>query len=153
MSQTALFTCDRVPTKFKMNPTIFVIKCFETNVKSFTIATEGCILDTAEFKMKKKYLPSLRLKVLIHNFYANFCFLPLKLVSTIFYEVFIFYQMIALQKLWKCFLFHRKSSFRSQDIQAFVVFPLPFHTFHIQKDKSKWNNLWCHELPCINLQM
>ena len=39
----------------------------------------------------------------------------LKLVSTIFYQVFIFHQMIALKKLWKSFLFHLKSSFRSWD--------------------------------------
>ena len=53
----------------------------------------------------------------------------------------------------KCFLFHLKSSFWSRDIQIFVFFPLPFHTFQIQKDKWKWNNLWCHELACINLQV
>ena len=76
----------------------------------------------------------------------------LKLVSTIFYQFLIFRQMIALQNLYKCFLFHWKSSFRSQDIQIFVIFSLHFHTFQIQKDKWKWNNLWCHELACINLQ-
>ena len=53
----------------------------------------------------------------------------------------------------KCFLFHLKSSFRSRDIQFFVIFSLPFHTFLIQKDKWKCNNLWCHELICMNLQM
>ena len=37
--------------------------------------------------------------------------------------------------------------------QTFVIFPLPFHTFQIQKNKWKWNNLWCHELACINLQV
>ena len=41
----------------------------------------------------------------------------------------------------KCFLFHLKSSFHSQDIQFFIVFSLPFHTFQIQKDKWKFNNL------------
>ena len=30
---------------------------------------------------------------------------------------------------------------RSEDIEVFVIFPLPFHTFQIQKDKWKWNNL------------
>ena len=53
----------------------------------------------------------------------------------------------------KCFLFHLKTSFRSRDIQIFVIFSLPFQTFQIQKGKGKWNNLWCHELACINLQM
>ena len=38
-------------------------------------------------------------------------------------------------------LFHLKSSFRSRDIQIFVFFSLPFHTFQIQKGKWKWNNL------------
>ena len=31
--------------------------------------------------------------------------------------------------------------FRSRDIQIFVFFPLPFHTFQTQKDKWRWNNL------------
>ena len=35
----------------------------------------------------------------------------------------------------KCFLFHLKSSFRSRDIQFFVNFSLPFHTFQIEKGK------------------
>ena len=33
-----------------------------------------------------------------------------------FQKNFLFAPMIALQKCWKCFLFHFKSSFRSQDI-------------------------------------
>ena len=53
----------------------------------------------------------------------------------------------------KCFLFDLKGSFRSRDIQIFVIFSLPFHCFQIQKDKWKWNNLWCDQLTCINLQM
>ena len=30
-------------------------------------------------------------------------------------------------------------------------FSLPFHTFEIQKEKWKWNNLWCHKLTCMIL--
>ena len=45
----------------------------------------------------------------------------LKLVSAIFYQIFIFGQMISFQKLWKVFLFHLKSSFCSRDIQFFVL--------------------------------
>ena len=41
----------------------------------------------------------------------------------------------------KCCLFRLKSSFHSQDNQIFVIFSLPFHTFQIQKDEWKWNNL------------
>ena len=44
----------------------------------------------------------------------------LKLVSAIFYQIFIFHQMIALQKLGKIFFISSKSSFRSQDIHVFV---------------------------------
>ena len=86
------------------------------------------------------------------NFIFNFLS-TLKLVSAIFYQIFLFHQTITLQKLWKMFLFHVKSSSRSWDIQIFVIFALPFCTFQIQNDKWKLNNLWCHELACINFQM
>ena len=66
----------------------------------------------------------------------------LKLVSAIFYQIYIFLQNDSpLKNYEKCFLFNSKSSFRSRDIQFFVIFTLPFHTFQIQKDKWKWNNL------------
>ena len=84
------------------------------------------------------------------------CFLLpfLKLVFTIFYHTFIFWPNNNPSKTMKnVFFFHLKSSFRSKNIQIFVVFSLPFHTFQFQKDRWKWNNLWCHELACINLQM
>ena len=77
----------------------------------------------------------------------------LKLVSGIFYQIFIFLPNEPFKNYEKCFLFHLKSTFRSQDIQIFVIFPLPFHTFQIQKDKWNLNNLLCHELTCINLQV
>ena len=51
----------------------------------------------------------------------------LKLVSAIFSEIFIFHQMIGLQKLWKTFSFHLKNSFRSRGIQIFVFFLLVSH--------------------------
>ena len=60
----------------------------------------------------------------------------LKLVSAIFSEIFIFHQTVALQKLWKMFLFHLKNSFRSRDIQIFVFF-LPVS--HFLKAWSKIN--------------
>ena len=84
--------------------------------------------------------------VWLRYYFKNLC--PLFFVKFLF-----FYQMIALPKPWKMFFFHLKSSFRSRDIKVFVFFPLPSHTFQIQKDKSKWNNLWCHKSTCINLQM
>ena len=30
---------------------------------------------------------------------------------------------------------------------------IPTHTFEIQKEKWKWNNLWYHKLASINLVM
>ena len=66
----------------------------------------------------------------------------LKLVSAIFYEILFFSPNDSPSKNYKkCFLFHRKRSFRSRDIQIFVIFSLPFYTFQIQKDKWKWNNI------------
>ena len=64
-----------------------------------------------------------------HNLCSN-----LKLVSAIFYQIFIYLQIIALKKNEKCFLFHLKSSFRSRDIQIFVfpsspLFPPVSHCF------------------------
>ena len=55
----------------------------------------------------------------------------LKLVSAISYQIFIFSPNDS-PSYEKYFLFHLKSSFRSQNIQIFVVFSLPFHTFQIQ---------------------
>ena len=78
-------------------------------------------------------------------------FTNLKLKSAI-YQIFIFH-FFFFENYKKYFLFHRKSSFCSPDIQIFVICSFPFHTFQVQKDKWKWNNLWCHELACINLQM
>ena len=44
-------------------------------------------------------------------------------VCYFFIKFLFFHQMIALQKLKKCFLFHLKSSFCSRNIQIFVIFP------------------------------
>ena len=61
----------------------------------------------------------------------------LKLVSAIFYQILIFSQNDSRLKTIKNVL----SPFSSQDIQIFVIFSFPSHTFQIQKDKWKWNNL------------
>ena len=66
------------------------------------------------------------LKACVRYFLSNFYF---------------FSKLYPFKNYEKCFLFHPKSSFRSRDIQFFVIFSLPFHTFQIQKDKWKWNNL------------
>ena len=59
------------------------------------------------------------------SWYLDVVNLLLKLMSTIFYQIFISHQMIVLQNCEKCFLFHLKSSFRSRDIQIFVFSSSP----------------------------
>ena len=78
----------------------------------------------------------------------------LKLLSSILYQIFIFSPNDSPSKtIKKVFFISSKIYFRSWNIQIFVISSLPFHTFQIQKYKWKWNNLWCYELVCINLQM
>ena len=113
-----------------------------------------------------KDLSSNNIKSVLSNFYIEsywwllfimklhtYMLFSLKLVSTIFIKSLFFIKWEPFKNCEKCFLFHLKSSFRSRDIQIFVIFPLPFHAFQIQKNKWKWNNLWCHELAGINLQV
>ena len=49
----------------------------------------------------------------------------LKLVSAIFYQVFIFHQMIALQKLWKKFFISSKKLFSFLRYLNFCIFVFP----------------------------
>ena len=88
--------------------------------------------------------------VAIHNDHQKYLKACVRYFSSNFY---FFTKWKPFKNCEKRFLFYLKSSFCSQDIQFFVFFSLPFHTFQIQKDKWKWNNFWCHELACINLQM
>ena len=99
---------------------------------------------------------------LMHNVWSFLQPIPIccimsrpQLVSAIFYHILIFSRNIIclLKNIKYFFIIHRKSSFRSRDIQMFVFFPLPFHSYKIQKDKWKWNNLRLHKLACINLRM
>ena len=55
-----------------------------------------------------------------------------------FYQIFIFSPNDSPSKTIKNVLL---CSFRSRDIQIFVIFSLPFYTFQIQMEKWKWNNL------------
>ena len=74
------------------------------------------------------------LKACVRYFLSNFYF---------------FTKWQTLNKYEKSFLFHLKSSFRSQDIFVFLPF---LSTFQNQKVKWKWNNLY-RELTSINLQI
>ena len=76
----------------------------------------------------------------------------LKLVSAIFYKMFIFHQMIALKNYEKCFLFYLKSSFRSRDIQIFVFpsFRLFLPVIHCFRSWSKINLKVYDIINCLN---
>ena len=76
----------------------------------------------------------------------------LKLVFAIFIKFLFFHQMISLQKLWKCFLFHLKSSFLSQDIQIFVFSfsPLFSPVSHCFGGWSKKNLKVYDVINCLN---
>ena len=54
-----------------------------------------------------------------------------------FLSNFYFFTKLWPFKSYNFFLFHRKSSFRSQDVQIFVIFFLPFHTFPNSKGQIK----------------
>ena len=69
-----------------------------------------------DYRRKKKCLPG--------NFHCLFSLVSIKLVSTIFYQVYIFSPNDSPSK---CFLFYQKSSFSFRDIQNFAIFPIPFH--------------------------
>ena len=75
----------------------------------------------------------------------------LKLVSAIFYQIFTFHQMIALQKQW-FFVFVLKSSFCSQDIQIFVFLssPLFLPVSHCFRSWSKKNIKVYDVISCWN---
>ena len=76
----------------------------------------------------------------------------LKLVSAIFYQIFICSSSDRLSKTMKnVFYFILKALF-VLEIFKFLYF-FHFYTVQIQKSKWKWNNLWCHKLACINLQI
>ena len=76
----------------------------------------------------------------------------LKFLSTIFYQIFIFHQSIALKNYEKCFLFNLKSSFCSWDIQIFVFSssPLFFPVSHCFRRWSKKNLKIYDVINCLN---
>ena len=75
-----------------------------------------------------------------------------KALCLLFFITFLFFhQMIALQKLWKMFFISSKNSMFWN--LTFWDFSLSFQTFQIQKERWNWNNLWCHDSACRNLQI
>ena len=78
----------------------------------------------------------------------------LKLVSAIFYQIFIFHQMIALQKLWKMFSISSKKLFSFSRYSYFCisVFPSPlfFLCQHCFRGWSKKNRKVHDMINCLN---
>ena len=74
----------------------------------------------------------------------------LKLVSAIFYQIFVFHQMIALYKLWKMLFISSKKLFSFSRCSNFSIFVFPSF-FHCQPllerfiQEKSWS-LWCHQL-------
>ena len=69
-----------------------------------------------------------------------------------FINFLFFHQVLTLQKLWKMFFISCEKLFSFSRYSNFCnVFS--FHTFHIQKSKWNWNNLWCHKFTDINFHM
>ena len=73
-------------------------------------------------------------------------------MSTIFYQIFIFNQMIAIQKLCKMFLIQLKNFFHSQDFQNFVFpsSPLFLPVNQCFRDWSKINLKVYDVINCLN---
>ena len=70
-----------------------------------------------------------------------------------FHQIFIFSSNGSPSKTEKCFLFHAKSSFRSQDIQFFLFpsFPLFLPVDHFFRGWSKINLKVYDFISCINM--
>ena len=78
--------------------------------------------------------------------------LSLKLVSTIFYQIFIFHQRKALWKPWKVLFISSKSSFYSWDIQIFVFSSSPLFSAvsHCLRGWSKKNPKFYDVISCLS---
>ena len=74
----------------------------------------------------------------------------LKLVSAIFYQIFIFYQIISLQKLWKMFFISSKSSFRYSNFCIFLSSPRFFPVSHCLRGWFKKNIKIYDVISCLN---
>ena len=71
---------------------------------------------------------------------------------TLFYQIFLFNQMIALQKLWKMYFIWSKKLFCSRDIKIFV-FPFPplfLPVSHWFRGCSKINIKFYGVINCLN---
>ena len=76
----------------------------------------------------------------------------LNLVSAIFYQIFIFHQMIAFTKLWKMFFISSKKFFSCLRYSNFCIFLFPFFfpVSHCFRGWSKKNLKIYDVINCLN---
>ena len=95
---------------------------------------------------------------LLHEILNNTCihdgvlYCLLKSVRAIFYQFFIFYQMIALQKLWKMFFISSKKLFSFSRYSIFYVFVFPsfFSVSHCFRGWSEKKLKVYDVINCLN---
>ena len=77
---------------------------------------------------------------------------PLKIVSTVFYQIFIFHQMIALQELWIMFSISSKKLFLFFRYLNFCIFLFPsfFPVSHCFRGWSKKNLKIYDVINCLS---
>ena len=106
--------------------------CCMHRVTSFTCAIHRkCLVFMSETPAYQPYFDNV---YIFHDVKTDLFF---KACVRYFLSNFIFSPNDSPLKTEKYFLFHLKSSFRSRDIQIFLIFSLSLHNFQIQKDKWK----------------
>ena len=85
--------------------------------------------------------------LIVHNLLIND--LNLKLLSAIFFQIFIFLQMIVLQKLWKMFFISSKKLFSFSRYSDFCIFVSP-PVRHCFRGWSKVNLKVYNVINCPN---
>ena len=120
---------------------------------SHKFCTNTQITELKLTKLNKFTLISCSVKQMLSNFQGLFFRISqttlgkrlktncLRLVSTIFYQIFIFSPYYNPSKTMKTFFISSKKALFLLKIFKFLCFPLPFHTFWILKDKWKRNDL------------
>ena len=88
----------------------------------------------------------------LKNSLPSVCLRFLKLASAIFHQIFIFHQMIALQKLWKIFFISSKKLFSFSRYSNFCIsiFPTFLPASHWFRGCSKVNLTVYDVINCLN---
>ena len=96
--------------------------------KTFSCSTEGFLIFSGTKSIGNE---SVKIMLLCYLYFVEFIKILhsrrfyLKLVSAVFYQIFTFHQMIALQKLWKMFFISSKKLFSFSRYSNVRYFRLP----------------------------